>query len=317
MKSTVLLAIVLLAAAAMAQTTFPDFSTGKYTTLRKTYEEKVAETGVARAKAIEALLKNKLKDAQEQAVKARVSGNNSRKADASEFAQIVQSAAASFAKDGAIALPERTRPGNTRAVDAIRAALKSADNTRDDALAVLASRTKEELRLLLIADKVNMSATATILDEAWEAFLAAQPGAGGGAEGGAPSGPIAADPADGGEETVYARLGESSTWRRFVRIDITVSDMELFSIPLFPMEAGKTNVRGKGMTGSGWTAVLTAPAAFPEPKKAMPMRLKSVEGKAKIDVVTWPNPGNNWTFELRARPEGTPSHNACLVEIGE
>ena len=316
MKASFLLAVALFSTIATAQTTFPDFSTGKYTTLRKTYEEKVSEASAVRVKTIESFLKDRLKDAQEQTVKAKVSGNTSRMADASEFSKIVQSAASSFAKDGTISLPERTRPGNARAVDTIRTALKSADNTRDDSIAVLASRTKEELRLLLIADKVNMSATATILDEAWTAFLAAQPGAGGGAEGGAP-GSVAADPADGGEETVYARLGESSAWRRFVRIDISVSDMELFSIPLFPMEAGKTNIRGKGMTGNNWTAVLTAPAAFPEPKKSAPMRLKRVEGKAKIDVVTWPNPANNWTFELRARPEGTPSHNACLVEIGE
>lgn len=313
--TTALLSTLLLATVAAAQTTFPDFSSGKYPTLRKTYEEKVAEAGEARAKTIESFLQDKLKDALEQSVKAKVSGNNSRMADASEYARILQAAVAAFAKDGAIALPEKARPGNQRILDAVRSAFKSADNTRDDALAVLRSRTKEELRLLLQADGVNTSASATILDEAWEAFLAAQSAAGG-AEG-ATTGAVAADPADGGEETVYAKIGAAKTWKRFVRIDITVSDMELFSIPLFPMEAGKTNIRGKGMTGNNWTAVLTAPAAFPEPKKAVPMRLKSVEGKGRIDVVTWPNPGNNWTFELRARPEGTPSHNACLVEVGE
>ena len=91
----------------------------------------------------------------------------------------------------------------------------------------------------------------------------------------------------------------------------------MFEIPLFPLEQGKTVVRGTGMAGGKWRAVLAAPRNAAEPMGAASFRLKRIEGKEIIDVMTWPSASNGWICELRARPSSAASGNACLVEIGE
>ena len=93
--------------------------------------------------------------------------------------------------------------------------------------------------------------------------------------------------------------------------------MEMFEIPLFPMEQGKTAVRGTGMAGGKWLAFLSAPRSATEPKGSPAFRLKRIEGKGNIDAMTWPSASNGWVFELRVRPVSGTSGNACLIEMGE
>ena len=99
-------------------------------------------------------------------------------------------------------------------------------------------------------------------------------------------------------------------------VDMSIG-MEMFEIPLFPLEQGKTAVRGTGMAGGKWLAFLSAPRSAAEPKGAPAFRLKRIEGKGNIDVMTWPSASNGWTFELRVRPVSGTSGNACLIEMGE
>jgi hypothetical protein len=71
------------------------------------------------------------------------------------------------------------------------------------------------------------------------------------------------------------------------------------------------------MAGGKWLAFLSAPRSAAEPKGTPAFRLKRIEGKGNIDVMTWPSASNNWTFELRVRPVSGTSGNACLIEMGE
>ena len=237
-------------------------------------------------------------------------------AENNELVKMLTDALESFQKEGSFAFPAKIRPANESIASLCLQALRNAGNAANDAKSILLSNSRDELRKLLEAEGVKP--TPEMLDSYWNSLLEAAPAAGAGV-GADASGPAASVKSadDGGEATVYATSRAGKNWRYLARIDITTPGMEMFEIPLFPLEQGKTVVRGTGMAGGKWRAVLAAPRNAAEPRGAASFRLKRIEGKEIIDVMTWPSASNGWIFELRARPCSSASGNACLVEIGE
>lgn len=314
MKRLTVSAAMLLAACGLFAT--PDFSAAHYAAIRENFAKKTEALEADRRAAVVQALERQLKLATQREVKARVSGNASAKADASQLVKMLTDALESFQKEGSFAFPAKIRPANESIASLCLQALRNAGNAANDAKSILLSNSRDELRKLLEAEGVKP--TPEMLDSYWNSLLEAAPaaGAGVGADAAGPAAPVkSAD--DGGEAAVYATSRAGKGWSYLARIDITTPGMEMFEIPLFPLEQGKTVVRGTGMAGGKWRAVLAAPRNAAEPRGAASFRLKRIEGKEIIDVMTWPSASNGWIFELRARPSSAASGNACLVEIGE
>ena len=294
----------------------PDFGAKHYADIRENFAKKTEAIESARKEDVAKALERQLKDATQREIKARVSGNASAKADSSQLVKMLTDAMESLKKDGTFTFPEKIRPANERIASLCLQALKNANNAASDARSILLSNSRDELRKLLEAEGIKP--TADLLDTYWNSLLEAKPAsaAGTGTEGAAAA-PAAKSADDGGEATVYAVNRTGKDWRYIARIDITTAGMEMFEIPLFPMEQGKTAVRGTGMAGGKWLAFLSAPRSAAEPKGSPAFRLKRIEGKGNIDVMTWPSASNGWVFELRVRPVSGTSGNACLIEMGD
>jgi hypothetical protein len=313
MREQVVFWVAALAAGGIFAT--PDFGAKHYADIRENFAKKTEAIEASRKDDVAKVLERQLKEATQREVKARVSGNASAKADSSQLVKMLTDALESLKKDGAFTFPDKIRPANERFTSLCLQALKNANNAASDARSILLLNSRDELRKLLEAEGIKP--TADLLDTYWNSLLEAAPAvAGTGAEG------ISATPAaksadDGGEATVYAVSRAGKDWRYIARIDITTPGMEMFEIPLFPIEQGKTAVRGTGMAGSKWLAFLSAPRSAMEPKGSPAFRLKRIEGKGNIDVMTWPSASNGWVFELRVRPVSGTSGNACLIEMGD
>ena len=294
----------------------PDFTASHYAAIRENFAKKTEAIEAERQATVLQALDRQLKIATQKEVKAKVAGNASAKADASQLGKMLTDARESFQKNGSFAFPEKLRPANESIASLCLQALRNAGNAAADAKSILLSNSRDELRKYLEAEGVKP--TAEMLDTYWNGLMEAAPASGAGVEAGDG---VAAPPVrsadDGGEAAVYATSRAGKNWRYLARIDITVPGMELFEIPLFPLEQGKTIVRGTGMSGGKWHAVLAAPRNAAEPKGGASFRLKRIEGKEIIDILTWPSAANGWLFELRARPSSAATGNACLVEIGE
>ena len=308
-------AIVLIAAlAAEGLFATPDFGAKHYADIRENFAKKTEAIEVSRKEDVIKALERQLKDATQREITARISGNASAKADSSQLVKMLTDALESLKKDGTFTFPEKIRPANERVASLCQQALKNANNAASDARSILLSNSRDELRKLLEAEGIKPN--AELLDTYWSSLLEAAPAAGASAADAA-SVPAAKSADDGGEATVYAVSRTGKNWRYIARIDITTAGMEMFEVPLFPLEQGKTAVRGTGMAGSKWLAYLSAPQSSAEPKGAPAFRLKRIEGKGNIDVMTWPSASNGWVFELRVRPVSGTSGNACLIEMGE
>ena len=293
----------------------PDFGAKHYADIRENFAKKTEAIEVSRKEDVAKALERQLKEATQREVKARVSGNASAKADSSQLVKMLTDALESLRKDGTFTFPEKIRPANERVTSLCLQALKNANNAASDARSILLSNSRDELRKLLEAEGIKP--TADLLDTYWNSLLEAKPAAAGtGAEVAAAT-PAVKSADDGGEATVYAVNRTGKNWRYIARIDITTAGMEMFEIPLFPLEQGKTAVRGTGLAGGKWLAFLSAPRSAAEPNGSPAFRLKRIEGKGNIDVMTWPSASNGWIFELRVRPVSGTSGNACLIELGD
>ena len=315
MKKQVIALIAALAAEGLFAT--PDFGAKHYADIRENFAKKTEAIEASRKEDVVKALERQLKDATQREIKARISGNASAKADSSQLVKMLTDALESLKKDGTFTFPEKIRPANERVASLCQQALKNANNAASDARSILLSNSRDELRKLLEAEGIKPN--ADLLDTYWNSLLEATPAAAGAvavAEDAA-SAPAAKSADDGGEAAVYAVSRTGQNWRYIARIDITTAGMEMFEVPLFPMEQGKTAVRGTGMAGSKWLAYLSAPQSAAEPKGSPAFRLKRIEGKGNIDVMTWPSASNGWVFELRVRPVSGTSGNACLIEMGE
>ncbi len=293
----------------------PDFGAKHYADIRENFTKKTEAIEASRREDVAKALERQLKEATQREIKARVSGNASAKADSSQLVKMLTDALASLKKDGTFTFPDKIRPANERFTSLCLQALKNANNAASDARSILLSNSRDELRKLLEAEGIKPN--AELLDTYWNSLLEAKPAAAGTGEGEAAAAPAAKSADDGGEATVYAVSRTGKNWQYIARIDITTAGMEMFEVPLFPMEQGKTAVRGTGMAGGKWLAYLSAPRSAAEPKGSPAFRLKRIEGKGNIDVMTWPSASNGWTFELRVRPVSGTTGNACLIEMGE
>ncbi len=293
----------------------PDFGAKHYADIRDNFAKKTEAIEMARRDDVAKVLKRQLNEATQREVKARVSGNASAKADSSQLVKMLTDALESLKKDGTFTFPEKIRPANERFTSLCLQTLKNANNAASDARSILLSNSRDELRKLLEAEGIKP--TADLLDTYWNSLLEAKPAAAGAGAEEAAAAPAAKSADDGGEATVYAVNRTGKNWRYIARIDITTPGMEMFEVPLFPMEQGKTAVRGTGMAGGKWLAFLSAPRSAAEPNGSPAFRLKRIEGKGNIDVMTWPSASNGWVFELRVRPVSGTSGNACLIEMGD
>jgi hypothetical protein len=313
MKKQTIILVAALAAEGLFAT--PDFGAKHYADIRENFAKKTEAIEVSRKEDVIKALERQLKDATQREVKARISGNASAKADSSQLVKMLTDALESLRKDGTFTFPDKIRPANERVASLCLQALKNANNAASDARSILLSNSRDELRKLLEAEGIKPN--AELLDTYWNSLLEAAPAAAGAGAEDAASAPAVKSADDGGEATVYAVSRTGKNWRYIARVDITTAGMEMFEIPLFPLEQGKTAVRGTGMAGGKWLAFLSAPRSAAEPKGTPAFRLKRIEGKGNIDVMTWPSASNNWTFELRVRPVSGTSGNACLIEMGE
>ena len=293
----------------------PDFGAKHYADIRENFAKKTEAIEASRKEDVAKALERQLKEATQREIKARVSGNASAKADSSQLVKMLTDALESLKKDGTFTFPEKIRPANERFTSLCLQALKNANNAASDARSILLSNSRDELRKLLEAEGIKP--TPELLDTYWNSLLEARPAAAGAGAEDASASPAAKSADDGGEATVYAVSRAGKNWQYIARIDMTTAGMEMFEIPLFPLEQGKTAVRGTGMAGGKWLAFLSAPRSAAEPKGTPAFRLKRIEGKGSIDVMTWPSASNGWTFELRVRPVSGTSGNACLIEMGE
>lgn len=293
----------------------PDFTAPQYTAIRDNYVKKLAEIDATRAEDIAGVLERQLKEALQNEVKAKVSGNATKKADSSQMVKFLQDAIKSLGETGTFSFPDKIRPANERVISVCQRSLKSADNAAADAKSILLSTSCDEMRKLMEVEGVKVP--AELVETYWNSLLAAQKPAEAGAAAATPVAETAKSPDDTGDTAVYALSKEGKNWKYIARVDITVAGMEMFEIPLFPLEQGKTSIRGKGMAGTSWQAFVSAPQNAAAPKGTVAFRVKKIEDKEKIDVMTWPSASNGWVFELRARPTNGTSGNACLIEMGE
>ena len=309
---TVAAMVAALAAGRVSAT--PDFGAKHYAHIRDNFAKKTEAIEASRKDEIAKALERQLKDATQREVRARVSGNATAKADATQLVKMLTDALESARKEGTFSFPDKIRPANERVTSFCLQALKNANNAASDARSILLSNSRDELRKLLEAEGIKP--TADMLDTYWNSLLEAAP-ATSGAGGEDSATPAAKSADDGGEAAVYAISRTGKNWRYIARVDITTAGMEMFEIPLFPLDQGKTAVRGTGMAGGKWLAFLSAPRSATEPKGTPAFRLKRIEGKGNIDVMTWPSASNGWVLELRVRPVSGTSGNACLIEMGD
>lgn len=294
----------------------PDFKAPRYASLLADYNQKTGALAEVCRKGIGGAIDDGLKEVLQKVAKAKISGNAGAKADSAELEKIFKAIKAAYLKGEPLPVPEKVRPGNERVLANFNRKVKSFNDElrRNGDIQLMKSR--DELRKLLETDGFKANAEAEI-ERYWTAFRETGAGAQASASDGESSSAAAPDPEDGGDKAVYATFGQSASWKRFARIDTASAAMEIISVPLFPMEKGKTQIRGQSISGSAWQAFVTAPASFKRPAKKTAFRLKSVEGMSRIEPVTWPSPSNNWTFELRVKPAADNSASACLIEIGE
>lgn len=312
------LACVLLCACPLVTTAQngPDFKAPRYTKLLSDYNEKLEALKETCQKDIGSAIDSSVKDVAQKVVKAKVTGNAGAKADSSELEKVFKAIKAAYTKGEPIAIPEKVRPGNERTIESFARKIKTINDTRERDARIQLMHTRDALRQLLETDGFKANAEAD-LERYWTAFVESTPQGQTTAQGEDPEESAGADPEDGGDATVYATFGQAKKWKRFARVDIALRSMEIISIPLFPMEKGKTQIRGQGISGSSWQAFVSAPVTVARPAKKAAFRLKSVEGMTKIEPMTWPSASNNWTFEFRVKPSSDDGASACLIEIGE
>lgn len=295
----------------------PDFKAPRYTKLLADYNTKIESLKETCHKETGRIIDGCVKDAAQKIIKAKVTGNAGAKADSAELEKVFKAIKAAYAKGEAISIPEKVRPGNERALATFARDLKTCNNDLERSSRIQLMHTRDELRQLLETDGFKANAEAD-LERYWTAFVESTP-QGQTTAGGDETSPDAvdADPEDAGDAAVYATFGQAKKWKRFARIDIALRSMEIISVPLFPMEKGKTQVRGQGISGTSWQAFVSAPVTVARPAKKVAFRLKAVEGMSRIEPMTWPSASNNWTFELRVKPSSDDGASACLIEIGE
>ncbi len=314
MKSLTLPAATFIAFVAGVLFAAPDFSAAYYAAIRENFEKKTVAIEATRQADVRQMLENQIRNAAQREIKSRVSGNVSMKADVAQLVKMLADAQESFEKKGTFAFPDKIRPANESVAALCLQALRNADNAASDAKAILLSNSQDELRKIL--EDEGIKPTHAMLEAYWKSLMTGAPAP---YEGGSGHGGTAVDTsaADDGDGAICGISRPGNNWRHLVRIDITTPDAVLFEVPLFPLEAGKKSVRGTGLNGGSWEALLSAPSKASAPRGSAAFRIKRIGGKGSIDVLTWPSASNGWTMELRARNSSAASGNACLIEIGE
>lgn len=292
----------------------PDYLSGKYLAIRESYSNELVSIERTCHETLVSHFSKQAKDLKARSTRARLSGNKNFQADVAEFQRIVDWNLRALSKGQSVRLPDRVRPGNDRFLSVLKSSTASAMRAKDDSTALLRMNCRDRLRKLLEQDGVDALRDG-VLDQAWDDLLAARPKV---EQEEAPAAVDGGDFVDGGDEAVYAKSAEAARWRVLARLDLSAGAMEIISIPLYPLKAGKKTFSGTSAQGVTWSATVLSPAAIGEPAAgAFAFRVKSVGELPRVGIVDWPTEANGWRLGLRIRPRGNQQKNSCLLEIGE
>ena len=122
----------------------------------------------------------------------------------------------------------------------------------------------------------------------------------------------AAQPAAG---VVLQTQGDAAQWTPLMKLEVTIHDsIEIVSIPVASLTAPKS-IDGTGAMGNPWKVQLTPLQELTPGNTTPAFRIQSAPPAKPMDVATWPTAHNEWTLELRAQANKTPSRHAVVLEV--
>lgn len=321
-----LVALFIVVCGAFAVHAVPDYTSPQYWAVRETFSNETLRIEQTYRSELANLLKKQAHDLKARATRAKISKNKVHQADAAEFQKILTANLAALSKGGEVKLPEKVRPGNKRFLAVLKSSITSAARAKNDSTVMLRMNSRDKLRKLLEADGVNTTDIG-VMDWAWSDLMAAtkepekpekNAEAAKNVSDKAAENVSEKDFADGGEEVVYAKSSEAKGWRILARLDATAGSMEILSLPLYPIKAGKKTITGTAVSGTTWTLDVSAPKAVQDPPEGqVAFRVKSIGNSPRIGILAWPSARNGWKLEVRVRPRGNMTRNSCLLEIGD
>ena len=309
----------LLVTAASAQT--PDLNRPEIQALRSEFLQRRDAIDTTRRMVLEAMLSKQLEEQQQQQRQAKIRGNTTRHADATQAIALFEKALADLEKEDRFDFPKNVRPALERMLALCVRAREAEEETRTATRKALDNTFIARFTALLEQQDMHGLDRQQVQTH-WQAVLdritPAEP-----AEHAAPPADIPA-PAAGAatdgpvpptDDTVLQVRGEAANWTPVADMEFTVQTMEIIALPLFDLTETETRT-GTGLeSGAPWRASLKPLRPFARPAGAPPaMRLRSIPGRHPVDVVEWPSQRNGWKIVLRIRPpaSGTSLHGGLL-----
>jgi hypothetical protein len=294
----------------------PDLRQPGIQALRREYEASRAALVAKRLKELRAMLTHHLEEQQRKQRQAKLSGNTTRYADASQGVRLFETALDTLKREDTFAFPAKVRPALERIVALCTRTLQSENAARDDGFKLLDTQFAGRLQPLLA--RQGITADPGDLQVQWQTVLKA-----GEAETQAVSNEqarsVASHPSGAAtNEVVLDVRGEAAAWIPLARIGIEVSTLEVIALPVAGVTE-RVGRKGTGLeSGAPWQAAVTPFRTFNAPAdgQAPAMRIRALTGMLPLDVVAWPSRRNDWKIELRVRPPNRgASRHGCVLEI--
>ncbi len=304
----------------------PDLRTPGIRALREEYEDSRAAIAAKRRAELRSILERQLTEQRRRERQARIAGNATLRADASQGVRIFEQALDTLEREDTFIFPAKVRPALERMTAFCTRALATEDAARESGYKLLDTQFAGRLQPLL--QQQGVTATPEQLTRFWQAVLA-DDGKEGPADNDNPAtkartGATAED-ADGAsaegaasDDAVLDSRGEASAWVPVTRVGVEVAAIEVMSLPVVGL-TGRVERSGRGFqSGAPWKVTLTPLRGFTPPDEGAPpaMRIRSVVGTRPVDVLEWPTRRNGWKLEVRVRPPRPGrSRHGCVLEV--
>lgn len=286
----------------------PDLAAPEVQQLRSEAEAQRVGLVQQRTEAVRTLIEGRLARARETLDKAKLSGNITARASATEALRIFTRMQESVEKNGSCPAPEKVRPDLERTVEELLQGVRAAEEKEAAELRKWNQEYARKLGAVLARQNIPVRDEAELL-RLWQSLVPAAPAGGTAARTAAAAAAAAPVPA-----AVVQSRGDCSAWTPVMKLDATIHDaVEMISVPL----KGVVQVRevsDQGGMGKGWKVQVVPIQEFAPGGIVPALRIVSVPPVLPMEVVEWPSENNGWTIELRARASRIPSRHVVVVE---
>lgn len=306
----------------------PDLRTPGIRALREEYEDSRAAIAAKRRAELRSILERQLTEQRRRERQARIAGNATLRADASQGVRIFEQALDTLEREDTFIFPAKVRQALERMTAFCTRALATEDAARESGYKLLDTQFAGRLQPLL--QQQGVTATPEQLTRFWQAVLAddgkegpADNGTAAETQSGSDTAAVDADDnasAEGAasDDAVLDSRGEASAWVPVTRVGVEVAAIEVMSLPVAGLTE-RVERSGKGFqSGAPWKVTLTPLRGFTPPAEGAPpaMRIRSVVGTRPVDVLEWPSRRNGWKLEVRIRPpQPGRSRHGCVLEV--